>query len=137
MRPSGLGRLPARGGAAAGRCWRCAAAAGAAGRPAWAGLFDDDEARKAILDLRAASAGDEQSQGAHRRAGGANAQLHRADAALRRSLLDLNNQLELLRGEWPSCAAPTSNCSASWPTCRSARRTWARRWTSGCASSSR
>jgi tol-pal system protein YbgF len=69
-----------------------------------AGLFDDDEARKAILDLRARiAASDEQSRA---RLAEANAEWSRSNAqlleqiqALRRSLLELNSQLEAARGE--------------------------------------
>jgi TolA-binding protein len=68
--------------------------------PATGRLFDDDEARKAILDLRARVAqNDEQSKARIAELAAANAQLLEQMAALRRSLLDLNNQLELLRGD--------------------------------------
>ena len=75
-------------------------------QPAWA-LFSDDEARKAILDLRARVAQlDEQHkarqselQAALDRQTAANAQLAEQVAAMRRSLLDLNNQLEQARTE--------------------------------------
>jgi len=67
---------------------------------AQASLFSDDEARKAILDLRARMQAQEDSS---RKALGeltaSNAQLVEQVAALRRSLLDLNNQLEQMRGE--------------------------------------
>ena len=67
---------------------------------AQAGLFDDEEARKAILDLRSRIAqGDEQSRARTAELAAANAQLLEQIGALRRSLLDLNNQLELLRGD--------------------------------------
>jgi tol-pal system protein YbgF len=70
-------------------------------------LFSDDEARKAILDLRARVAQlDEQHkarqselQAALERQAAAHAQLVEQLAALRRSLLDLNNQLEQTRTE--------------------------------------
>ena len=76
-----------------------AAAALAAG-PARAGLFDDDEARKAILDLRARIAqADEQSKARSAELAAGNAQLLEQVKALQRSLLDLNNQLELMRGD--------------------------------------
>jgi len=56
-----------------------------------AGLFDDEEARKAILDLRTRiSQADEQAKA---RSAETNAQLQQ----LQRSLLELNNQLERLR----------------------------------------
>lgn len=60
---------------------------------AGAGLFDDDEARKAILDLRQRvdAVRQESEQGASR-AG-------EDSALLRRSLLELQNQIETLRSE--------------------------------------
>ncbi len=65
--------------------------------PAHAGIFDDDEARKAILDLRQKL---EQSNEAQRvRQAELNAQMADQLAQLKRSLLDLNNQIELLRGD--------------------------------------
>jgi tol-pal system protein YbgF len=68
--------------------------------PAVAGLFDDEEARKAILDLRARIAqNDELSKARVAELSSANAQLLEQVNALRRSLLDLNNQLELLRSD--------------------------------------
>ncbi len=64
---------------------------------AHAGLFDDDEARKAILDLRQKL---EQSNEAQRvRQAELNAQLLEQIAQIKRSLLDLNSQLEVLRAE--------------------------------------
>jgi tol-pal system protein YbgF len=65
-----------------------------------AGLFDDEEARKAILDLR-------QKVDANKQAADAAAQrqtdeakaLNETNATLRRSLLDLQNQIEALRAE--------------------------------------
>lgn len=64
---------------------------------AHAGLFDDEEARKAILDLRARiTASDEQSRA---RLAESNTQLTEQIQSLRRSLLDLNAQLEAMRGE--------------------------------------
>ena len=70
---------------------------------AQAGLFDDEEARKAIVDLRARITTME-DQGKARgmeaaAAGVQSVQLTEQLAALRRSLLDLNNQLESMRGE--------------------------------------
>jgi tol-pal system protein YbgF len=56
---------------------------------AQAGLLEDDEARKAILDLRA-----KQEQSDTR-----NTQLLEQVNQLKRSLLDLNSQLELMRAE--------------------------------------
>lgn len=65
-----------------------------------AGLFDDEEARKAILDLRARiQAVDESGQKGRSDLAAANAQLLEQVTALRRSLLELNNQLEGMRGE--------------------------------------
>jgi len=65
-----------------------------------AALFDDDEARKAILELRErVRAGEEQSAARTAELAAANAQLTEQLAALRRSLLDLNNQIEALRAE--------------------------------------
>jgi tol-pal system protein YbgF len=82
---------------------RLALAAGVAllmAQPAWA-LFEDDEARKAILDLRARLAQNVQNDEAQKariaELSQANAQLLEQIGALRRSLLDLNNQLELIR----------------------------------------
>jgi tol-pal system protein YbgF len=64
---------------------------------AQAGLFDDDEARKAILDLRSRQ---DQSEARVKAAQvEANAQLLEQIAQLKRSLLDLNNQLEQMRAE--------------------------------------
>jgi len=66
--------------------------AGLAGGPAHAGLFDDEEARKAIIDLRARLTALEDQ----------NKQLQvqvDENAQARRSLLDLNNQIEGLRSE--------------------------------------
>jgi tol-pal system protein YbgF len=65
-----------------------------------AALFEDDEARKAILDLRAKL----EQVSEQRRTGQAEqavqiAQLVEQLAQLRRSLLELNNQLELLRAD--------------------------------------
>lgn len=72
-----------------------AALAGAA--PAQAGLFDDDEARKAILELRQKL---EQSNEAQRvRQAELNTQMVDQLAQLKRSLLDLNNQIEMMRAD--------------------------------------
>jgi tol-pal system protein YbgF len=61
--------------------------------PALAALFDDDEARKAIIDLRTrVTQGEEQNKA---QLAAANEQI----ATLRRSLLDLNNQIEAMRAE--------------------------------------
>ena len=65
--------------------------------PAHAGLFDDDEARKAILDLRQRI---EQGNELQRtRSAEQTALLTEQINTLKRSLLDLNNQIEQLRGD--------------------------------------
>lgn len=82
--------------------WRPAAAAAllACSFTAHAGLFDDEEARKAILDLRARiQAADESSRKATGELAATNAQLVEQVNLLKRSLLDLNSQLEQLRAE--------------------------------------
>jgi tol-pal system protein YbgF len=61
--------------------------------PVRAQLFADDDARKAILDLRAKLAASEEQ--ARTRSAEVNEQLQ----SLRRSLLDLNGQIEAMRGE--------------------------------------
>jgi tol-pal system protein YbgF len=77
-----------------------ATAALAAWVPAHAGLFDDDEARKAILDLRARiQQTDDASKARTAELSATNAQLLEQIKGLQRSLLDLNNQIELMRGE--------------------------------------
>jgi tol-pal system protein YbgF len=64
---------------------------------AQAGMFDDDEARKAILDLREKL---EQSNEQQRiRQAELNAQMVDQIAQLKKSLLDLNAQLEVLRAD--------------------------------------
>lgn len=72
--------------------------------PAQAGLFDDDEARKAILDLRTRL--DQANEQSRARDSELAAQLAGQQAALmeqinqlRRSLLDLNTQIELMRSD--------------------------------------
>jgi tol-pal system protein YbgF len=67
---------------------------------AQAALFEDDEARKAIVDLRArVAAMDDAAKARQAEQSGTSAQLLEQVAALRRSLLDLNNQIEAMRGE--------------------------------------
>jgi len=67
---------------------------------AHAGLFNDEEARKAILDLRARIAAVEDAGKVRAtELAATNAQLAEQLTALRRSLLDLNNQLEAMRGD--------------------------------------
>ncbi|WP_372524538.1 tol-pal system protein YbgF [Piscinibacter sp.] len=80
------------------RCLGTAALAFALFAPAaHAGLFDDDEARRAILDLRQKL---EQSNEQQRvRQAELNTQMLDQISQLKRSLLDLNNQLELLRAD--------------------------------------
>jgi tol-pal system protein YbgF len=68
----------------------------AATLPARAGLFDDDEARKAILDLRAKVAAGEQQRS---ELSASVRQLSDQLQQLQRSMLDMNNQNEQLRGE--------------------------------------
>jgi len=65
-----------------------------------AALFDDDEARKAILDLRKSheQAGAKQAE-VNAELAKTNAQLLEQIQILRRSLLELNSQLETLRGD--------------------------------------
>jgi tol-pal system protein YbgF len=65
-----------------------------------AGLFDDEEARKAILDLRARiQANDDRSQAGLAEQGKAQAALLEQVNALRRSVLELNAQLETQRAD--------------------------------------
>jgi len=67
------------------------------GSVAQAALFEDDEARKAILDLRARIAkSDEQTQA---RIAEMNTQLNEQLKALRQGLLDLNTEIQALRAE--------------------------------------
>jgi tol-pal system protein YbgF len=67
---------------------------------AHAGLFDDEEARKAIVDLRSrVAAVDDAGKARAEEAKATNAQLLEQIGVMRRSLLDLNNQLEAMRGE--------------------------------------
>lgn len=65
-----------------------------------AGLFDDEEARKAILDLRARiQAGDDSANAKLAEQAKAQAALMDQVQQLRRSLLDLNSQLEAQRAD--------------------------------------
>lgn len=76
-----------------------ALALGAAG-PARAGLFDDDEARKAILDLRARiTAGDEAAKVRINELAALQAQTNEQLQQLRRTLLELNALIESQREE--------------------------------------
>lgn len=71
--------------------------AAAAALPAHAGMFDDDEARKAILDLRERIArSDEQNR---QRLEQQNAAFNEQTSQLKRSLLELHNAIEALRTE--------------------------------------
>lgn len=75
-----------------------ALALGAALLPAArAGLFEDDEARKAILELRAKVQANDDA--ARQRAEQVNAQIQEQIQPLRGSLLDLNGQIDALRAE--------------------------------------
>ena len=67
---------------------------------AQAGMFDDEEARKAIVDLRQRVAtADESAKSRSAEQAATIAQLVEQLTALRRSMLDLNNQLEAMRGD--------------------------------------
>jgi TolA-binding protein len=81
-----------------GRSWK-AAVLGLAllAGSAQAALFGDDEARKAILDLRQKV--DQSAEQQRQQQAEQNAQLLDQIGQLRRSLLDTNNQLELVRAE--------------------------------------
>jgi tol-pal system protein YbgF len=78
----------------------CVALLALAANTAQAGLFDDEEARKAILDLRARiQASDENAQSKLADQGKAQAALLEQVGAMRRSLLELNAQLETERAD--------------------------------------
>ena len=93
------------------RTWLCALVFSTALGSAHAGLFDDEEARKAIVELRARLAQVDDTGKARVAEAVAAAQAAQAaqkqstDAlmeqltVLRRGMLDLNNQLEAIRGE--------------------------------------
>ncbi|MFG6465670.1 tol-pal system protein YbgF [Roseateles sp. BYS87W] len=66
-------------------------------QPAQAGLFEDDEARKAILELRGKVQANEDA--AKQRAEQLNGLIQDQIQPLRRSLLDLNGQIDALRAE--------------------------------------
>ncbi len=86
---SGRFQLRARAAAATGLAALCLAMSSGAS----AALFEDDEARRAILDLR-------QRVEAQRQAVDRDAETQRAEATqMRRSMLELQNQIEMLRGE--------------------------------------
>lgn len=106
LRPLALGRL---------RMFSLTLALVLAGPAAHAGLFDDEEARKAIIELRARlAAADEAGRARLAEAQAANAAALARQAAqatqqqaameelvqsLKRSILDLNGQIEALKGE--------------------------------------
>lgn len=73
------------------------AASAAFMQPAQAGLFEDDEARKAILELRGVVKANEDA--AKRREEQLNALVQDQLQPLRRSMLDLNGQIDMLRAE--------------------------------------
>ena len=90
------------------RTWLCALVFSTALGSAHAGLFDDEEARKAIVELRARLAQVDdtgKARVAEAMAAAQAAQKQSTDAlmeqlaVLRRGMLDLNNQLEAMRGE--------------------------------------
>lgn len=64
---------------------------------AQAGLFDDEEARRAILDLRQRV--EAARQEAEQRTTAQGTRITEDNAQLRRSLLDLQNQIETMRGD--------------------------------------
>lgn len=66
-------------------------------QPAQAGLFEDDEARKAIIELRAKVQANEDA--AKQRADQLNTLIQEQLQPLRRSMLDLNGQIDALRAE--------------------------------------
>jgi tol-pal system protein YbgF len=71
-----------------------------AGGAVHAALFEDDEARKAVIDLRnRVAANEDKAKAQAAELAAANAQLAEQLAALRRSVLELNNQIEAMRGE--------------------------------------
>src|SRR5664280_809878 len=65
--------------------------------PAHAGIFDDDEARRAILDLRKQI--EQSNEQARTRQAEQMTQMSEQIVQLKRSLLDLNSQIELQRGD--------------------------------------
>ena len=96
--PRGTATLASRGGLRVLRLALLALAASAAFmQPARAGLFEDDEARKAILELRGQVKANEDA--AKRREEQLNALVQDQLQPLRRSMLDLNGQIDALRAE--------------------------------------
>lgn len=95
---SGAGRWAGR--ARGGRGWLAAALLGAAAlgsQAAHAGLFDDEEARKAIAELRRSL--EQSQQESQRQQAARQAEYAEQVNQLKRSMLDLNNQIELMRSE--------------------------------------
>ncbi len=94
-------------------------------RPACSGVqarmracLRDDEARRAILDLR------QKVDGAQQRTAEELRKTTEDNAQPRRSLLDLSNQIEALRNELAQpCAGRTKTSRAAWPRCSAPRRT--------------
>jgi len=80
-----------------GRRAAAAALALACASAAQAGLFDDDEARRAIVDLRAKV--EQLQQQNQKETQARQAEIAEAIAVLKRSLLDLNTQIELVRAD--------------------------------------
>jgi tol-pal system protein YbgF len=77
--------------------WALAALALVSATAVQAGLFDDDEARRAILDLRAKV--EQLQQQNQKETQARQAETAETIALLKRSLLDLNNQIEALRAD--------------------------------------
>ena len=71
--------------------------------PAQAGIFDDDEARRAILDLRKQL--EQSNEQARARQAEQMAVMNDSIGQLKRSLLDLNSQIEMQRADNDACAA--------------------------------
>jgi len=65
--------------------------------PAGAGLFDDEEARRAILDLRQRI--EASSQALEQKMAIESKRANEEDAQLRRSLIELQNQLEAVKAD--------------------------------------
>jgi FtsZ-binding cell division protein ZapB len=112
-----------------------------------AGLFDDEEARKAILDLRQkVDANKQASDAAALRLDGATQkadattqrqadeikELKEGNTTLRRSLLDLQNQIEAQRAELASLRGQGEQVTRDVAEMSAAKKTWCRVWTSAC-----
>lgn len=84
----------------AGKAWVAAVLLAVSGTAAQAQLFPDNDARKAILELRAKVAENEERTNKRLdELAASQAQMAEQLSALRRSLVDLNTQLELLRAD--------------------------------------